>query len=76
MRHLLKQPGAAFTIPAYAGKYRITYPTAKSDIDGLLKAGFVEKFKRGRAAHFRAVPNLARSIAQAKSAKRDLGDIP
>jgi Fic family protein len=63
----LEIPGHSCTFRSHEGKYKVTYPTARTDLLGLEKLGLLRMEKAGRAQVFRAAGNLAESLRPPKS---------
>lgn len=72
IRHALKHPDDVYTAATHAGKYRVTFPTARSDLLGLERAGLLTQFKKGRAGYFRPASNVLSRLQAAQQAKEKL----
>ncbi len=54
----LKNPGLSCNFSSHQGKYHVTNPTARADILGLVRLGFLRENKTGKVHTFRPAPNL------------------
>lgn len=59
-----KDPTARLRIMAHKTSHDIAYSTARADLLGLEAKGFVVRGRSGRAATYRAAPNLAAGMAE------------
>jgi hypothetical protein len=66
----LKHPNAKCTIRSHEGKYRVTYPTARADLLGLVDAGLLTKSKDGKTMLFYPVHNLSERLHLPASASK------
>jgi Fic family protein len=56
--HAMRNSDARYTIASHRTSHNIAYETARSDLLGLNKKGFLNKQKRGRAFYFTPAPEL------------------
>lgn len=64
LNHALMHPGHEYTIQGHQSRHQLSYQTANTDLTELVVAGFLLKYKVGRAFHFHAIPNLNDQIAR------------
>lgn len=62
----LKSPGTIYMIESHKTSHHISYATAKSDLEKLVKLGFLHQSKRGRAFIFISANNLEQQIKSYK----------
>ena len=65
VNHALKTPDARYTVQSHQKSHDVSYETARSDLLGLVSAGFLEQHKRGRAFVFNPVPDLRLKLSRA-----------
>jgi Fic family protein len=59
---VLKQPTTKTTVRSHQGKFHVTYPTARADLLGLVKAGFLKMLKTGKTAVFYPADDLRKRL--------------
>ena len=62
----LKNPDAVFYVESHRGAHNVTYDTARTDLLKLVKMGFLEKTKIGKAFAFSATTNLKKKLENIK----------
>lgn len=62
----LKTPDAIFYVESHRGAHNVTYDTARTDLLKLVKMGFLEKSKIGKAFAFSASKNLKQKLEKLK----------
>ena len=62
LSHLLKYPDTTYTIEGHRRSHNVTYETARTDLIGLTKLGFVDANKRGRKLVYRRHPDVETRI--------------
>jgi Fic family protein len=60
--HALRQPATRFTIEGHQMSHRVVYETARTDLLGLVRRGFLEQAKSGKKLVFTAAPDLQRRL--------------
>ena len=68
IKNALHLPDEAFTTKSHAGKFRITFPTARADLLGLERAGLLTAVQRGRTTFFKPAGDLYDKLKEAKKA--------
>jgi Fic family protein len=68
--HCLRHPTHRMTVREHEGEYRITYNTARADLDGLEKMGLFLKSKGGMGKEqvFHPAPNLIKRLTKLSAA--------
>jgi Fic family protein len=61
--HALKQPAHRHTLREHARTHRLSRQTARNDFNDLVRLGYFEEAKSGKALVFFAVSNFAEKIA-------------
>lgn len=64
LTHALKHPGHAYTFGGHARSNRVTHETARADLGGLAKRGFLTRRRQGRSYIFEPAPDLPRRLKQ------------
>lgn len=59
---MLKYPDTTYTIESHRRSHNVTYETARTDLIGLNKLGFVDANKRGRKLVYRRHPEVETRI--------------
>lgn len=62
LSHVLKYPDTTYTIESHRRSHNVTYETARTDLIGLNKLGFVDATKRGRKLVYRRHPEVETRI--------------
>ena len=62
LSHVLKYPDTTYTIESHRRSHNVTYETARTDLIGLNKLGFVDASKRGRKLVYRRHPDFESRI--------------
>jgi len=62
LSHVLKYPDTTYTIESHRRSHNVTYETARTDLIGLNKLGFVDANKRGRRLVYRRHPEVETRI--------------
>lgn len=65
LSHVLKYPDTTYTIESHRRSHNVTYETARTDLIGLNKLGFVDATKWGRKLVYRAQPDVETRIRSA-----------
>jgi Fic family protein len=60
--HAIRHPGSVYEIAGHQASHRVTYPTARADLLGLVGLGLLAQEKRGKAFVFTAAPELAKRL--------------
>jgi len=60
--HAIRHPGSVYEIAGHQAAHRVTYPTARADLIGLVELDLVEQEKRGKAFVFTPVADLAKRL--------------
>lgn len=60
--HAIRNPDSLYEIAGHQMAHRVTYPTARSDLLGLVELGLLEQERRGKAFIFSPVPDLSRRL--------------
>jgi Fic family protein len=60
--HVLRNPDARLTIEGHQTSHRVVYQTARTDLLGLVKRGFLAQTKQGKQLVFTAVADLERRM--------------
>ncbi|MDD5349403.1 MAG: Fic family protein [Chthoniobacteraceae bacterium] len=68
--HALRHPHARYTIEGHRLSHGVAYDTARNDLLGLQKQGFLEMKKSGKALVFFGVANLAEKVSSAAPSPR------
>ncbi|WP_292463404.1 Fic family protein [Methanolobus sp.] len=53
LKNLLKEPDRYFSIAEIKGKYNVAYDTARTDMQHLVKLGYVQRIERGKSYMYR-----------------------
>jgi len=64
--HALRHPGHTYSIESHRRSHNVVYQTARTDLLDLVKRGFLESFKGGRAMLFRPSRDLFKRLSSAK----------
>lgn len=56
------RPHSVYEIAGHQTAHRVTYPTARTDLLGLVKLRLMAKDKQGKSFAFRPVPDLAQLL--------------
>ena len=67
LSHVLKYPDTTYTIESHRRSHNVTYETARTDLIGLDKLGFVDANKRGRKLIYRRHPEVETRIRSTAS---------
>ncbi len=60
--HAIRNPGSVYEIAGHQAAHRVTYPTARADLLGLVELGLLDQDRRGKAFVFMPVSDLARRL--------------
>lgn len=60
--HAIRNPESAYEIAGHQASHRVTYPTARSDLLGLVELGLLEQERRGKAFVFRPAADMSRRL--------------
>ena len=60
--HAIRNPGSVYEIAGHQAAHRVTYPTARADLLGLVGLELLVQEKRGKAFVFTAAPDLAKRL--------------
>jgi Fic family protein len=64
--HALRHPDARYTIEGHQTSHRVVYQTARTDLLGLVTAGFLDQSKTGKKLYFTPVRGLDRKLQARK----------
>jgi hypothetical protein len=64
--HALRHPDARYTIEGHQTSHRVVYQTARTDLLGLVTAGFLDQSKTGKKLYFTPVRGLDRKLQPRK----------
>jgi Fic family protein len=64
LTHTLSHPDAQYTPPYHMQAHGVVYETARSDLLGLVRKGFLDKFKSGKDFIFMPVEGLEGKIGE------------
>ncbi len=76
VKHAVHEPNDVYHAKSHAGKYRVTFPTARTDLAGLESAGLLVSFKRGRTTYYRPPDDLVAQLKAAEKARKEMFDKP
>lgn len=62
LSYALRHPDARFTIEGHQTSHRVVYQTARTDLLGLVSAGFLEQSKSGKRLYFTPVREIHRKL--------------
>lgn len=62
--HAIRHPDSRYGIAGHQAAHRVTYPTARADLIGLVELGLMTKEKSGKAFLFRPVSDLGQRLGQ------------
>lgn len=60
--HAIRNPDSVYEIGGHQASHRVTYPTARSDLLGLVELGLLDQDRRGKAFVFMPVADLAQRL--------------
>jgi Fic family protein len=60
--HAIRNPNSVYEIAGHQAAHRVTYPTARADLLGLVELGLLLQERRGKAFIFTPVPDMARRL--------------
>ena len=60
--HAIRHSDSLFEIAAHQASHRVTYPTARADLLGLVTLGLLSKRKAGKAFVFKPAADLAKRL--------------
>jgi len=63
----LSDPYATYTVRSHLTSHRITPQTARTDLNGLVKHGYLESFPAGRGKRYQPAPDLERRLKKLKA---------
>jgi Fic family protein len=66
IQHALRHPEFIYTVESHKNSHNITHQTARTDLLGLAKKGYLEKFKLGRKFQFSVPADLPRKVEKVK----------
>ena len=69
LSYLLRHPDARITIESHQLSHRVVYQTARTDLLGLAKGGYVEQTKSGKKLVFVPVRQLPRKLCKPKESR-------
>jgi Fic family protein len=64
LTHAVKHPDHAYTFTGHASSNRVTHETARADLGGLTKRGFLVRHRRGRSYVFEPAPDLPERLRE------------
>jgi Fic family protein len=64
LSHAVRKPDARFTIEGHQMSHRVVYQTARTDLLGLVKRGYLEQFKVGKKLVFTPIQDLNRKLGR------------
>src|SRR3546814_7123475 len=67
--HAIRHPGSVYEIAGHQAAHRVTYPTARADLIGLVELNLVEQEKRGKASVLTPVEGLAQRLERYRFAR-------
>src|SRR3546814_21151877 len=67
--HAIRHPGSVYEIAGHQAAHRVTYPTARADLIGLVELNPVEQEKRGKAFVFTHDEGRAKRLERGRFAK-------
>lgn len=62
--HAIRHPHGAYEIAGHQATHRVSYPTARADLIGLVASGLLSQEQLGKSFLFRPVADLARRLEQ------------
>ncbi len=60
--HAIRNPGSVYEIAGHQTAHRVTYPTARADLHGLVELGLLVQDRHGKAFVFTPVADLAQRL--------------
>ena len=60
--HAIRNPDSIYEIAGHQASHRITYPTARSDLLGLVELGLLDQDRWGKAFVFTPAPDMSRRL--------------